>query len=327
MSSKKISISKIIFLVLIIINCITIFWYSNQVADDSSASSGRIVTFLAKTIPSIRNMPELEKEKLCSEVLQPIVRKTAHFTLYTLLGIFTMSFVLCYNGTTYQKGLSTWFFGTFYAISDEIHQLFVEGRSCEFRDVCIDSLGIVAGIIITVFIAFLIRKILRKEKERIKFDKNTKILFISSTGGHFSELMQLRPIMKKCNYRIVTEKTEINKNLKRKFRMKIDFLMYETKKRPFRYIFVLLINSFKSLYIYLKFRPQIIITTGTHTAGPMCCIAKILGSKVIYIETFANRKTKTVAGKILYHIADTFVVQWDEMLEIYPKSKNFGWIY
>ena len=327
MSQRRANLRKIIFLILIIINCITIFWYSNQAADDSSSSSGRVVTFLAKTIPAIRNMSEQERDKLCNEVLQPIVRKTAHFTLYTLLGIFTMNFVILYNGTTYQKGLSTWIFGTIYAISDEIHQIFIEGRSCEFRDMCIDSLGIFTGILLTICIAFLVRKILKKEKKKIKFDKKTKILFISSTGGHFSELMQLRPIMKKCNYRIVTEKTETNENLKRKFRMKIDFLMYETKKRPFRYIFVLLINSFKSLYIYLKFRPQIIITTGTHTAGPMCCIGKILGSKVIYIETFANRKSKTVAGRLLYHVADTFVVQWDEMLEIYPKSKNFGWIY
>lgn len=164
-------------------------------------------------------------------------------------------------------------------------------------------------------------------KNKKGFCKDTKILFISSTGGHFSELMQLKSIMEKCNYYLVTEKTRTNKNLKEKYGKKMSFLVYGTKRQLLKYFFVLLINSFKSLYIYLKFRPQVIITTGTHTAGPMCCIGKILGSKIIYIETFANRKTKTSTGKLLYKIADSFIVQWDEMVELYPNAKCFGGIY
>lgn len=322
-------IRKIIFLILIIINCITIFYFSNQVGNVSSNSSGRTVNFIAQILPSLRNMPEAEKELICSEVLQPIVRKTAHFSIYMLLGFLTMNFALTYKGTKYQKGLCSLLYCIFYAITDEIHQFFIPGRSCEFKDICIDSLGALTGILIAICIISLIRKILKYNKKDtiIKLDKNTKILFISSTGGHFSELMQLKPIMEKCNYHIVTEKTKTNSNLKEKHGDKIDFLLYDTKKHPFKYMFILLANCFISLYIYLKFRPQVVITTGAHTAGPMCCIAKILGSKVIYIETFANRKTKTVTGKLIYLFADIFVVQWEEMLQIYPKAKYLGWIY
>ena len=79
--------------------------------------------------------------------------------------------------------------------------------------------------------------------------------------------------------------------------------------------------------MYLKIRPDVIITTGTHTAVPMCYIGRILGSKVIFIETFANSTTKTVAGKLVYPIANTFVVQWESMLELYPKAIYGGWIY
>jgi len=322
---------RTIFLILIIINCITIFYFSNQVANVSSGSSGRIVNFIAELLPFVKNMPEAEKQILCSEVLQPIVRKTAHFSVYTLLGFLTMNFALTYKGTKYQQGLCSFAFCSLYAISDEIHQLFVQGRSGEIRDVCIDSLGVLTGILLTIFIMSLRRNILCRGNYHVPkkstLNKDTKILFISSTGGHFSELMQLKPLMEKCRYHIVTEKTKTNSNLKDKYGNKIDFLLYETKKRPFRYFFVLLANCFISLYVYLKIRPQVIITTGTHTAGPMCCIAKILGSKVIFIETFANRKTKTVTGKLLYLIADTFIVQWEEMLEIYPKAKCLGWIY
>ena len=69
------------------------------------------------------------------------------------------------------------------------------------------------------------------------------------------------------------------------------------------------------------------VTTGTHTAVPMCYIAKLFRKKVIYIETFANRYSKTLAGKMIYPIADTFIVQWEEMLKIYPKAKYFGSVY
>ena len=261
------------------------------------------------------------------EILTPIVRKTAHFSIYALLGVLTVNYAFTYKGRSlYQKGLSAFLFCIFYAITDEIHQAFIPGRSNEIRDVLIDSLGALSGILISVITAKIYKKI-RKTKSNYKIGKDTKILFISSTGGHFAELMQLKPLMEKCDYHIVTEKTETNKNLKEKYKNKIDFLVYGTKREKMIYPFILLVNSIISLFIYIKVRPQVIITTGTHTAGPMCCIAKILGSKVIYIETFANRTTKTEAGKILYYVADTFVVQWEEMLKLYPKAKYWGWIF
>lgn len=318
-------LKRIIFLILIIVNCSVIFYFSNQVADTSSKTSGRIVNFIAQIIPSIRDMNNEEKEILKNDVLQPIVRKIAHFSIYTLLGIFIMGYMWTFKRTTYQRLICSLNLGILYAISDEVHQLFILGRSCEFRDICIDSLGVLMGIFITIIIMKIIHR--KTNKENIKLDKDIKVMFISSTGGHFSELMQLKSLFDKCNYHIVTEKTKTNKDLKESYNSKINYLIYGTKKTPLKYIFILLANCFISLFIYLKVRPQIIITTGTHTAGPMCCIGKILGSKIIYIETFANKTTKTSTGKLLYNIADTFVVQWDEMLEVYPKAKCFGWIY
>ena len=113
----------------------------------------------------------------------------------------------------------------------------------------------------------------------------------------------------------------------KEYKGKISFLVYGTKKYPIRYIFKFTSNCFISLFYFLKYQPEVIVTTGTHTAVPMCYIAKILGSKVIFIETFANRATPTVAGKVIYPIADTFVVQWEEMKKYYPKAVYWGWIY
>lgn len=154
-----------------------------------------------------------------------------------------------------------------------------------------------------------------------------KVLFISSTGGHLSEMLQLKSMFKKYDYHIVTEKTKPNLKLKEEYKDKIDYLIYGTKSHPLVYPFKLLANCFISLFVYLKVRPKYIITTGAHTAGPMCCIGKILGSKIIYIESFANISTKTVTGRLIYYFADLFIVQWESMLELYPKAKFGGWIY
>lgn len=157
--------------------------------------------------------------------------------------------------------------------------------------------------------------------------KKKKVLFIASTGGHLDELMQLKPMFEKYDYHIVTEKTKSNLNLKNKFPKKISYLVYGTKDHILTYPFKLLFNCFKSLFIYLKIRPKYIVSTGAHTAGPMCCIGKIFRSKIIYIETFANSKTKSATGSIVYKFADLFIVQWEDMLELYPKGVYGGWIY
>ena len=83
----------------------------------------------------------------------------------------------------------------------------------------------------------------------------------------------------------------------------------------------------KTIYYYFKLRPNVIVTTGTHTAGPMCYLGKIFGSKIIYIETFANKNTKTLSGKMVYPIADLFIVQWESMLDLYPNAVYGGWIF
>lgn len=156
--------------------------------------------------------------------------------------------------------------------------------------------------------------------------KNKNVIFISSTGGHLDELLQLKKLFDKYNSFIITEKTKSNKQLKDKYN-NVHYLVYGTRKFILTYFFKGIYNIIKSLILYCKIKPSVIVTTGTHTAVPMCYIAKIFKKKVIYIETFANRNTRTLAGRMIYPIADTFIVQWEEMLELYPKAIYAGSIY
>ena len=139
--------------------------------------------------------------------------------------------------------------------------------------------------------------------------------------------MQLSSMFSKYDYHIITEKTKTNTNLVDKYPGRVDYLIFGSKDHLFSYIFKFLANCFKSIYLYFKIRPKAIVTTGTHTAVPMCYLGKLFGSKVIFIETFANSKTKTLSGKLVYPIADVFLVQWEEMLDLYPKAIYKGGIY
>ena len=154
-----------------------------------------------------------------------------------------------------------------------------------------------------------------------------KVLFISSTGGHLSEMMMLDSLFSKYDYHIITEKTKTTRYLKDKYKNKVNYMVYGTKDHMLTYPFKLLINCFKTVYYYFKIRPDFIVTTGAHTAGPMCILGHMFGSKIIFIETFANSKSKTITGKLVYPKADLFIVQWESMLKVYPKATYGGWIY
>ena len=157
--------------------------------------------------------------------------------------------------------------------------------------------------------------------------KNKRVLFLASTGGHLNELLQLKEMFKKYDFSIVTEKDKTTIHLKKTYKGRLHFLIYGTRKKVLIYPFVFFLNCIKSFYLYIKIKPKYIVTTGTHTAVPICYIGKLFKSKIIFIETFANKETQTLSGRIVYPIADLFIVQWKEMLEKYPKAIFGGAIY
>lgn len=154
-----------------------------------------------------------------------------------------------------------------------------------------------------------------------------KVLFISSMGGHLTEMFQLKSMFKDYDYKVVTEKHKSTIGLKARYKSKIEYLSTGHKGRPLKYIFTLPYNVIKSFIIFIKFKPDVIVTTGAHTCVAMCYIAKIFRKKVIYIESFANVETKTLTGRLVYPIADKFIVQWHSMLKLYPKAIYGGWIF
>lgn len=148
MKDKKIII-RIVLIILIIINCITIFNFSSQGSEKSSNSSGKVADTIIETLPKTKNLRKDEKEKVKDKITKPI-RKTAHFTIYTCLGMLLFLCAKTFETTNQKRIITSWMLGAMYACTDEFHQKFVSGRSSEITDVGIDSLGVAFGIMVVL---------------------------------------------------------------------------------------------------------------------------------------------------------------------------------
>ncbi len=147
-----------------------------------------------------------------------------------------------------------------------------------------------------------------------------KILLVSSTGGHLSELMQLRDLNKKHELVMVTEdkikRSEISYYLK-----------YGSRNEGLKYFNVFFSNIVRARKIIRKERPDVLISTGAHTCVPFFWWAKIYGVKSIYIESYAKVDSPSLTYKLIKLFVDEVVVQHESMLEVYPEAKYLGGVY
>ena len=148
---------KIILGLLIIVWMATIFIFSSQGSKKSKGTSTNAIEFIVDKFYDTSNMTEKEKAEKIENLQRPI-RKLAHFSIYTIGGAITMVFVNRLKLDNKKKILYSFTFCLIYALTDEIHQYFVPGRSCEVLDVAIDSVGALLGILITYSIIKFISK-------------------------------------------------------------------------------------------------------------------------------------------------------------------------
>lgn len=154
-------------------------------------------------------------------------------------------------------------------------------------------------------------------------EKDVKICFAASSGGHYEQLLMLKPLMEKYDSFVITEKTAYESKVKGQ-KM---YYMKQVNRKEKSFIPRMISNTFRSLKIYGKEKPDVVICTGVLAMIPMCLIAKLYGKKLIYIESFAKVTSATLSGKLLYKFADQFYVQWPQMKEIYPNAIYLGGIY
>ena len=138
-------IKKIILWISVIGMSLVIFDFSTHTGEESSGLSVKIAEYITDIVEKII-MSKSDRHQEIFDVMHFLIRKGAHFTEFAILGILSFLLVRSY-GLTIKNGI---FIGLTYcilfAVCDEIHQLFVAGRSGNIVDVCIDSAGSLTGI-------------------------------------------------------------------------------------------------------------------------------------------------------------------------------------
>ncbi len=140
---------------------IMIFCFSGQTAQKSNGSSGVIVNWIYVLFyPDFEKLSPSEKFRI-AKIVSFLVRKSAHLAEYALLGfaLFAHVYALCSRVKIKMPRLLSFGIGALYAVSDELHQTFVSGRSGQFSDVLLDSAGVLIGVL-------LLWWILRRRRKR-----------------------------------------------------------------------------------------------------------------------------------------------------------------
>lgn len=154
-------ILRVIFLIIIILISSIIFGFSAQDGEESGGLSKKVVLIVA----DIFNIENDNIEKFI-EIGEPIVRKLAHFGIYTILGIASMAFMVTFNISKVKQIITTILWGIVYASTDEFHQTFIDGRNGSILDVLLDTSGVIFGIAIVLFTIYLYSRYKNNKKEK-----------------------------------------------------------------------------------------------------------------------------------------------------------------
>lgn len=157
----------------------------------------------------------------------------------------------------------------------------------------------------------------RKRKE--KQSRKPKLCLVSSSGGHWEQLKKLAPLLAKYDGFYVTEKT--------RFPAAARYLMLQTDLKDPLMPAKMLVNGVRALGIWLREKPDYVITTGTMVAYPFYLLAILTRRKFVFIETFGRANMPTVAGKCMEKHADLFIVQWESQKKFYKKAVYGGCLY
>lgn len=156
-------IKKIIFTIFVCTWMLTVFFFSHQQGTSSSNTSKNVSTIIINILDIKKEMLEDKKTEIV-QIIEPIIRKLAHYTLYMIGGILIINCIDAYIKEDKKNIIYSLFIGILYSISDELHQLFINGRSGKILDVIIDSVGVFTGILIYWLVKKKIENIVNRKK-------------------------------------------------------------------------------------------------------------------------------------------------------------------
>lgn len=150
-----------------------------------------------------------------------------------------------------------------------------------------------------------------------------KICFAASSGGHLEEVSRLRELWGEYDCFLVTESGPfpVPPLCERAY-----YVPQIQRKQPFLPLRLIGL-SFRSASILFHEKPDCIISTGALSTVPICLLGKLMGKKLIYIESFARVEHLSATGRLMYRFADLFFVQWESLLKDAPEAIYEGSLF
>ena len=154
-----------------------------------------------------------------------------------------------------------------------------------------------------------------------------KILIVLGGGGHTSQMLKLVTLLEgrfEFEYVVARQDSFSEKKIRIPGNIIRINRTRNIKENLFSAILKQIVGCFEAFFIISKSDAKAIIACGPHVAAPMCFICKLLGKKIIFLESWSRIYTKSDTGRFIYSFADLFFVQWPEMLKLYPKAVYAG---
>ena len=150
-----------------------------------------------------------------------------------------------------------------------------------------------------------------------------KVLLAASSGGHLEEILALKQLKEKYETVLVTEQT----GYEVKFWQDKVYLIPQMNRREWKGILTFLKSFHSAIRILREEKPDAVLSTGAMMSFPFLLLAKLQKRKTIFIECLFNVDAPTLTGKLAYSFVDLFIVQWPEMLRVYPNAVLGGRVF
>ena len=153
--------------------------------------------------------------------------------------------------------------------------------------------------------------------------EDIRICYVASSGGHLAEICRMSSLINRFPGVLITEEESDPSQF---FGKKV-YTVPKMNRHELKGIGNLFGTYRTAMKILKDEKINFVVTTGAMCSVPVCFAAKRLGIKVIYVESFARVETPSLTGKIMYRIADLFLVQWKDLLQFYPKAVYGGSLF
>jgi UDP-N-acetylglucosamine:LPS N-acetylglucosamine transferase len=148
--------------------------------------------------------------------------------------------------------------------------------------------------------------------------KRLRICLAASAGGHISQLLKLAESWDGFETFCVTT-TEVVRDKLSKFG-RVYIVGECNRQHPTRVVKVLL----RCIKVVFRERPDVVISTGAAAGCMLCLLGKMLGAKIIWIDSITNVERISLSGRMVRYVADLFLVQWPELAGRYKKVEFVG---